>query len=184
MGLVYFAADGKSRIKVGFTNNLRRRFQELRSQSGVTEILGTFRGTMGSEKAVHRALSAHHVEGEWFSDCEGVRTFLKRSLNKTADELNLHALAHPSRDVEEAIAEIRRMAMKLVDLAEERLGNRMDAYKEVGEACNVSAILVRRFINEYAETGLSFRTAFEINNRYQQMMKKMLSASTFLHSID
>ena len=75
---VYFIrAKGVGAIKVGFTSDLKGRFQNLKGASPVDlEILTSFSGTLEDEKAIHDILADHRLHGEWFKE-SAVIAFLK-----------------------------------------------------------------------------------------------------------
>lgn len=65
---VYFLQQGEGGpVKVGVTDNVVRRVKELEAQRGARlTLLATMPGTRDLEQAIHRALAAHRIEGEWF----------------------------------------------------------------------------------------------------------------------
>lgn len=72
--VVYFAAS-KQHVKIGFTRNVKTRFQSLQTGSpDELTLLGFVPGDADLEAAIHGRLSKFHYRGEWFLDCEDVRT--------------------------------------------------------------------------------------------------------------
>lgn len=79
--MIYFvqAGDGGP-IKVGFTNNIERRFSSATTDNPADlKILGVCSGTSRYEKALHARFHAHHVRGEWFADCSEIREFIGKN---------------------------------------------------------------------------------------------------------
>lgn len=54
-------------VKVGFSQNTRERLRILQTGSPhVLDVLASFPGSIGDERAIHASLSAARVSGEWF----------------------------------------------------------------------------------------------------------------------
>lgn len=87
-GFVYFfQGDTTRRIKIGFSQNPTRRFEEIRS--GASErmrLLGAVPGTTGDEAALHRTNATAHVLNEWFA--EDALPDVARVLNLNLDDLD------------------------------------------------------------------------------------------------
>ena len=68
-GHIYFIeAPELSRVKVGFTRNVRSRFTGLRNAAPCElRLLGSVRGVPSTEWAFHQFLGHRRVYGEWFS---------------------------------------------------------------------------------------------------------------------
>jgi Meiotically up-regulated gene 113 len=63
---VYFIQSAR-RIKIGFTTNLPKRLMALKTGAAhKLTVLGAVDGDRSLEQSLHRQLSAHRVEGEWF----------------------------------------------------------------------------------------------------------------------
>jgi hypothetical protein len=67
-GRVYFMHDPAAKlVKIGFTNDLHRRFGGVQSASGrPLVLLGAVRGEMADEKRWHRNFKRLRERGEWF----------------------------------------------------------------------------------------------------------------------
>lgn len=75
----FFAAPG--RIKIGISKNVRRRLTETRKKVGyATDLIGSVPGNFAFEKHLHKKLAQHRLDGEWFRDCEAVRSVVDRVL--------------------------------------------------------------------------------------------------------
>lgn len=73
MASVYFV-ECAGRIKIGFSNNVKARLQQLSTGApGKLNLVATIPGPHRLERAIHRHLKAHRVKGEWFDDCAEVR---------------------------------------------------------------------------------------------------------------
>jgi hypothetical protein len=77
--VIYFI-EHAGRIKVGFADNVERRLKEFRTAIPSFVRLGSMEGTRGHERAIHQALAAYRLEGEWFKDCAFVRNFLTQAM--------------------------------------------------------------------------------------------------------
>lgn len=78
---VYFLeCDGK--IKIGVTRNLKQRMASLKTAaSSKIELIAAVEGGADVERALHRKLQPHRLEGEWFRDCAEVRVAIQNCLN-------------------------------------------------------------------------------------------------------
>lgn len=86
---IYFAKSGH-RIKIGVSKNVERRLREVGAHlAEPIELLLAAPGGIEAETAIHRALFAHHIRGEWFYDNGEVRdlarNFSERGLEAVAD---------------------------------------------------------------------------------------------------
>lgn len=71
--VVYFAA-AREHVKIGFTRNIKTRFQTLQTASAEKlTLLGYVPGDAELEAAIHGKLSKYRSRGEWFLDCDYVR---------------------------------------------------------------------------------------------------------------
>lgn len=81
MKQVYFAQCG-DRIKIGVANNVTARLAQLRTGAGgPLALIAAVDGGREVEKALHKKLARHHIDGEWFRDCEEVRKAIQNSLS-------------------------------------------------------------------------------------------------------
>ncbi|WP_158551953.1 GIY-YIG nuclease family protein [Komagataeibacter melaceti] len=73
---VYFIRSGSDGpVKIGSTNNVRRRMQMLQTGSAnQLVLLRAFVGGEAEEKAIHNRLSRFRVSGEWFEASDEVLT--------------------------------------------------------------------------------------------------------------
>ena len=79
--MIYFISDGKGAIKIGVTNNIKRRILQLRGGNpGELSLIGSIEGDARAERTIHAELKAHRLSGEWFADCDGTRAVIKRCL--------------------------------------------------------------------------------------------------------
>lgn len=68
--MIYFIRDRISRaIKIGVTNDPQKRLVTLQiGNPNLLTLMGTIRGALKEEEALHEKFKAHHVRGEWFQD--------------------------------------------------------------------------------------------------------------------
>jgi len=99
---VYFARFANQTIKIGISRNLTDRLRTLEREAGVR---GSFIGRLDVtereapilERAIHRALGQFWLRGEWFSDCQEVRTEIRRLLR---DPMAIQAILDRVRGAE------------------------------------------------------------------------------------
>lgn len=73
---VYFISDGEA-VKIGISKNPNRRLSQL--QTGHPRrltLVATLPGGLDEEMQLHGRFRAHHLSGEWFSDCPEIRDFI------------------------------------------------------------------------------------------------------------
>ena len=79
--MVYFV-QSLNKIKVGFTENLPHRMNNMRTANPHGMVLiGTVNGNKNHEKKIQKVLKEYNVVGEWFKDCEEVREYIDKILN-------------------------------------------------------------------------------------------------------
>lgn len=90
---VYFI-ESEGKIKIGISRNVQARLSQIRGHSGTpAKLIASVPGTRHVEKALHKKLTQHRISGEWFQDCEDVRSAMQLAINsfaaqpsETADE--------------------------------------------------------------------------------------------------
>ena len=78
LGSVLYAAAIGDEIKIGYTADVIRRLDHLRSKSGQDcQLLAIRFGTMDDERNLHRSLAAHRSHGrEWYRPTPEVRSLI------------------------------------------------------------------------------------------------------------
>jgi hypothetical protein len=123
-GFVYFIAAGDA-IKIGYSKNVRLRFQTLQTASAVDLVLlGHVPGDVNFEQTLHERLAPHRRRGEWFQDCSTVRDIINETLGHDAFEQR----PSPPCDAAPSGPSQREIAEEELALASERLA-------EFGEFC-------------------------------------------------
>lgn len=75
-GTVYFLEAGGF-IKIGFSSAVKRRIQALATGSPHDAVLiGTMRGNVATEKALHAQFDAYRRRGEWFEKGPALMEFI------------------------------------------------------------------------------------------------------------
>ncbi len=88
---VYFITDGEA-IKIGKANNPRSRLSGLQtSHHKPLYILALMPGNEGLERTLHSRFYNFRIRGEWFKDCEEIRTFIKASSTANDNTTTAHA---------------------------------------------------------------------------------------------
>lgn len=78
IGIVYFVGF-KDRVKVGFTTHFPNRLSALRvSSSERLEVFLTIKGTLATEKKLHKKFAKYRLEGEWFWMVPAILSFIER----------------------------------------------------------------------------------------------------------
>lgn len=78
---VYFAKCG-DHIKIGVATNVRARLSSLQvGAAAPVELIAAVAGDQHLESALHKKLHPHRVAGEWFRDCDEVRTTIQNAVN-------------------------------------------------------------------------------------------------------
>lgn len=63
-------------IKIGFTDNVKRRMSTLRSNNGQhLVLLGVMEGTREDERHIHALFEC--IQGEWFRDTESLYDYIR-----------------------------------------------------------------------------------------------------------
>lgn len=78
---IYFA-ECSGRIKIGIATNVQARLSQLRTGAGApVKLIARVGGDLVTERALHRKLKAHRIDGEWYHDCSDVRAAIQNSVN-------------------------------------------------------------------------------------------------------
>lgn len=73
---VYFI-ECAGRIKIGYARDVRGRLKGLSTSAAHDlTLLCTIEGSVHLERAIHAALKPHRLRGEWFDDCDPVRSLM------------------------------------------------------------------------------------------------------------
>lgn len=65
-GKIYFVARQDGLLKIGYTNNLARRFRTLTKSHGILDVVRVINGDRRREKRIHNQFEAAREFGEWF----------------------------------------------------------------------------------------------------------------------
>lgn len=76
--IVYFAlAEGTDRVKIGRTNNIKRRLKDLQTGCPVPlKVIYELPGDNSLEKELHKRFSHLWIDYEWFQFAEEMKVFL------------------------------------------------------------------------------------------------------------
>lgn len=151
VGKIYFV-EGPGRIKIGYTRQPDKRLASLRaSDMEDLKSLGVIPGTRALEKTLHNRASAYRIRGEWFVDCEAVRSLVSDALNgkyqieegencpspRTGGEIPIGAIALS------AVHESARLAREI----ERRVAARESISDLVDSACFLGEHVIARMIS-------------------------------------
>lgn len=85
---VYFIASA-DHIKIGFSANVNDRLRKLSTQNVLPfTVIGIIDGSKKLERAIHHKLAEHRNNGEWFSDCDAVRSVVNELMDRGADAID------------------------------------------------------------------------------------------------
>lgn len=74
---IYFVSDSCGSIKIGISSDVAQRLVGLgTANAGSLHLLGSVEGDRSQERQVHSALTDYRVSGEWFRDCDTVRSLI------------------------------------------------------------------------------------------------------------
>lgn len=77
---VYFI-EGAGMIKIGIANNVSSRFNSIRTMSPVPlNLIGFISGNIALEAQLHSRFHQYRRHGEWFVDCQEIRSYLAEVL--------------------------------------------------------------------------------------------------------
>ncbi len=72
--MIYFIAQNNNTIKIGYSKNIKKRINSLKTASPYPLLLlGYIEGNMDMEKFLHEKFKRFHLEREWFSVSEDSR---------------------------------------------------------------------------------------------------------------
>jgi hypothetical protein len=78
MTVYAFAVHGK--IKIGYSGQIENRLAHHRRQHGKIKILALLRGDRDLERSLHSDFAEHCIGGEWFRDCQQIRSALEMAV--------------------------------------------------------------------------------------------------------
>lgn len=115
-GKVYFVS-APGRIKIGYTRNPERRLMQLRSNDLETlTSMGAIAGSRALEARLHDALNEYCIKGEWFLDCEAVRSVVEEALAGKFKFIDAPAIDEaPARSVERGSLDIMSVVRPALD---------------------------------------------------------------------
>lgn len=69
-----------NRLKIGFSRDAKKRFRAIQtSSSDDLTCLGTMKGTLKDERALHKKFASIRVRGEWFKNRKHLRNFIAQA---------------------------------------------------------------------------------------------------------
>lgn len=76
-GQIYFLSNSMGAIKIGYSRSLKSRMRSLQTSAAMKlDVIALIPGGRDLESFIHRSLTAHRLNGEWFRDCDAVRAFI------------------------------------------------------------------------------------------------------------
>lgn len=130
---VYAVRQPNGLIKIGYTATPEKRIRNLETQGGFSvEILAVVDGTRKIERALHQMLDEHRVEGEWFADCDEVRSAIEDLRAGLIDEVDAkHQLGQPGKFSLEALEAVRQLQRFYPEDSLEELSKRTSVRRAV-----------------------------------------------------
>ena len=76
-GFIYFVQQGDDGpVKIGWSYDPKNRIDQLQTANPAKLcLLGSYPGSEGDERELHKSLSKHRVRGEWFKPCDEVMAY-------------------------------------------------------------------------------------------------------------
>lgn len=134
---IYFVSDSCGSIKIGISSDVAQRLVGLgTANAGALQLLGAVDGDRSQERQVHSTLSDYRVSGEWFRDCDTVRSLITDILAHGLERCGFASRAQ----VEEVHFTVEE-ARELADIIVRASGCRVT---EPGETFGVSNALLWR----------------------------------------
>lgn len=89
--VVYFIEDeGNDQVKIGITNNVRKRIETLQCGHGAPlKLLGTLSGGRRIERQLHVRFNKYRIRNEWFRLSDEIREFIKDYTGDNGDKFEL-----------------------------------------------------------------------------------------------
>ena len=81
--MIYFLKRKDGSIKIGHTDNIRRRIMELSSKHGKLELLGMTIGNRNEEQELHKQFAHCRVKDEWFFLSDELIRFIEKNTSMT-----------------------------------------------------------------------------------------------------
>lgn len=76
-GFIYFVTDGTGAVKIGFTENVRRRLAGLQTGHHAPLVLmGAIPATLDAEQFIHQKFKHLKIRGEWFRSTQELIDFI------------------------------------------------------------------------------------------------------------
>lgn len=113
--MIYFVQEVglfRNRVKIGFTNDIKRRLDQLRVTSpSELKVLLTLPGDMQTEAAYHERFSKYRLHGEWFKFGPKLRLFIWSNFGALSPHENdeTEAESHEPQSPEKIQLEIKHI---------------------------------------------------------------------------
>lgn len=142
--MIYFVSDG-SAIKIGRSRNVKSRIQELQGANAKPlALLGSVDGHSAHETKVHSELSSYRLSGEWFADCEPVRSAIARYM-ESGIEVEAELKTGPES---EAVVRCRIAAQVLISRKMNAGQSKMQAYENLASEVGTNSEWLRKFMSK------------------------------------
>ena len=149
VGKIYFVS-APGRIKIGYTRQPEQRLASLRAVD-MEELtsLGVVPGTRVLEQELHRLAQPYRIRGEWFVDCEAVRSLVAEALagKFPVDDIEDPSLAgRTDAPVGEVASAAIQESYRLAAEIERRVKNRESVSDLVDSACFLGEHVIARLV--------------------------------------
>lgn len=102
-GVVYFLLVG-SRVKIGFSTNVKKRIEAIRTSCpGKPVLLGTIEGNRRLEASLHKEMKQFRTNGEWFKYAEEVKRKIEDITGNSMPKIAVSSLKVKKKKKEDVV---------------------------------------------------------------------------------
>jgi hypothetical protein len=140
---IYFISDGDS-IKIGRSKDVTARMKDLSCGSArPLSLIASVNGHSKHESKVHAELADYRLNGEWFADCQEVRSAISRYVESGISVDSIEVETGPETEIVRRC----RVAAELLVTRKMNAGlSKMEAYKAVSGEVGLEGQWLRKFI--------------------------------------
>lgn len=206
---IYFLRSEHGAVKIGHSKNIDGRVRALQTaHPGELELIGTIAASVHSERQLHDILSDYRTTGEWFRDCEEVRSIISIVLAEGVAAISSRPRACKD-DVRPAVATsvptvrpqrwgpliesgdskltvARRVMDRIIRLEKIETGSQQDAIKEVCERYSLPRRWVERLIRNEPGVGMNDAQYEQLLAIYEEQINRsdasLQETKTLVHS--
>lgn len=145
--MIYFVQYPEDRyIKIGTTNDLSTRFQELCDDYGIKlQLLGVHEGGYRTETELHTRFSKYWRFGEWFKPSDELMTYIR-------DNTTLPQLYSRTKNEQHIKPLIYRIPTRVPELIRKKLGDGHDPDEyQIAKQLRLPTLIIHIYVNGLVE---------------------------------